>query len=172
MKLSLTPFEIEVLDMFVPTHAFDDLNSLGIAMYGYLEKEKPELLKRAIINADSDFQPFAVQTSKNIAQFLTENEFHVSRDGVGYILTEKGRHLKLQGSLEKYMEWERVHGAKLLADMHTIQQRGYLDSDQPTPAELKPTAIDPEKRSNIIYYILIIVAIVVFCLIGKYHKFD
>ncbi len=170
--MTLTSFETEVLDKFIPTHAFNDFNSLNVAMFEYLEKEKMMLLEHGIVATDGDFHPFAVQTTKNITGFLAANEFHVSRAGVGFILTEKGKHLKLQGSLAHYIEWEKVHGAKLLEDMHTIQKRGYLDSDQPTPADLRPPTLDEEKKRNIWVYILIIVAIIVFCYIGKYHKFN
>jgi len=60
----------------------------------------------------------------------------------------------------------------LLNEMHTIERTGYLDREQPTPAELHPHKISEERKSYLVYYLLIIVALAAFYFIGKYHKFN
>ena len=172
MNITLTGFEIDVLDKFIPTHAFDELGGLKVAIHDYLQAEKQHFIDSGAIGADQDYQSVSARTVWNISQFLLKNEFHVGREGGKFVITEKGKHLKMQGSVGKYATWDKEHSAKLIADIRTIQQKGYLESEQLTPAELKPQAMDEEKKSNLVYYILIIIAIIVFCFIGKYHKFD
>ena len=172
MTNTLTGFETQVLDRFIPTGTFDELGGLKIAIYDYLQTERQHFIDSGAIAADQDYQSLSTRTERNLSQFLLKNEFHIGREGGKFVITEKGKHLKALGSVERYTVWEKEHKAKLIDDMRTIQKKGYLESDQLTPAQLKPPAIDDERKSNLLYYILIIVAILVFCFIGKYHKFD
>ncbi len=172
MNNTLTRLEIEVLDRFIPTHYFDELNGLKVAIHEYLQTEKQHFIETAAVTAEQDYQSLSARTVLDISQFLLKNEFHVGREGGKFVITEKGKHLKTVGSLSEYALWEKEHKAKLISDIRTIQQKGYLESTQPTHAELSHHPMDEERKSNLVYYILIIIAIIVFCIIGKYHKFD
>ena len=172
MNNTLTSFETEVLDPFIPTHYFDELSGLKVAINEYLQTEKQHLIDGGAVTAEQDYQSLSTRTVWDISQFLLKNEFHVGREGGKFVITEKGKHLKTIGSIDKYAVWEKEHNAKLISDIRTIQQKGYLESGQPTPAELSHHPMDEERKGNMVYYVLIIIAIIVFCIIGKYHKFD
>ena len=45
-------------------------------------------------------------------------------------MTEKGKILRRQGSLEKYDEWQKETRAKNKVIIRTIETRGYLDQDE------------------------------------------
>ena len=170
MQVILSGFETDILNKFVHTDTFSELNDLQEALYDNLNADKDAIIASGVTNG-MDFNLFASQTVDRIIQFLLGHEFYHSREGGVYFLTEKGKHLKAQGSLQKYQVWEKERDNILIEEMHTIQKKGYLEREQPLPAELTPQRVDEEKKSNFLYYILIIVAIIVACAIGKYHKF-
>ena len=172
MNNTLTGFEIEVLDRFIPTQTFDELSGLKLAIHEYLQREKQHFIDNGSIGADQDYQSLSTRTVWNISQFLLKNEFHIAREGGKFVITEKGKHLKAVGSVGQYAVWEKEHNARLISDIRAIQQKGYVESNQPTPAEIAHHPMDEEKKSNLLYYVLIIIAIIVFCIVGKYHKFD
>ena len=171
MQLSLSGFETDLLDKFIHTQTFDELTDLQMALNETLNGEKDRLITEGVTN-DTDFNSFVDRTTENITQYLVDHEFFHPREGGVYFLTDKGKHLKAQGSMNKYEEWEKIRDKQLVEDIHAIQTKGYLDREQPTPAELAPPPVDNEKKSYLIYYILIIVALIAFYLVGKYHKFN
>jgi hypothetical protein len=119
------------------------------------------------LSTDHDFQSFQNKTVFDITQFLKHNEFFAEREGRVFFLTEKGEQLKRQGSLQKYLEWEMGREAQLMADLHTIEARGYLDKDQTFRPETKP--VDKEYNYKILWYILILGAIFLLWWYGKSH---
>ena len=168
---SLSRFETDLLNKYIHTQTFDELSDLQVAMNESMIDQK----ERLIGNGETDepgFDRFVSRTIDNISNFLINNEFFHAREGGVYFLTEKGKHLKAQETLHNYVEWEKVRDQQLINDMHAIQSKGYLNREQPTHADLAPPVVDQEKKSNWIYYILIIVAIIAFYLIGRYHKFS
>ena len=170
MQISLTPFETDLLNTFVHTQTFSELTDLQMALNGSLNEQKEHLILSGKTTG-TDFNSFVTHTTSDITNFLVDHEFFHAREGGVYFLTGKGKHLKLQGSLQKYLDWEKVRDQELVDEMHTIQSKGYLEREQPTHAELAPVPVDEERKSNLVYYILIVVALIAFYLIGKYHKF-
>ena len=171
MTVTLIDFEIEVLNRFVPTQTLGDMHALKAAMHSYIREHKDEIIK-AGRNSEAEFDTFTNRTVDNIASFLLHNVFFHDRDGQVFILTEKGRHLREQGSLQKYLAWEEERNIVLINEMHLIEKTGYLKREQPTKAELREHPVSEERKSYLVYYVLIIVALAAFYFIGKYHKFN
>ena len=169
MQISLSGFEIDLLNKYVHTQTFIELSDLQIAMNEYLNDEKDNLISSGQ-TTETGFNTFVTTTTRNISRFLMDHEFFHAREGGVYFLTEKGKHLHAQGSLQKYLDWEKVRDQELLDDMHTIQSKGYLDREQPKPAELAPEPVDAERKSNLLYYIIIVAVLVGLYFYGKYHK--
>ena len=171
MNVTLTDFEISVLDKFIWTQTYENLNSLKVAMRNYIREQKDNIISSGK-TTEPLFESFTNTSVDHIARFLLENDFFHDRDGQVFILTEKGTHLRQQGSLEKYIAWEKERNAVLIEEMHTIEKVGYLDREQPTATELAAQRMSNERKSYLVYYVLIIVALAAFYLIGKYHKFN
>jgi len=171
MDISLSSFETDLLNRYIHTQTFDELSDLQVAMNEYLNDQKDSLIGDGDTN-DPGFHSFVSRTIGNISDFLIKNQFFHAREGGVYFLTEKGKHLKAQGTLHDYVDWEKVRDKQLIDEMHTIQSKGYLDRDQPTHSNLTSRTVDNERKSNWVYYLLIIAALIAFYLIGKYHKFS
>ena len=168
MEISLSRFETDLLNKYIHTQTFDELSDLQVTMNESLNAQK----ERLIGDGETDevaFNSFASRTIANITDFLVSNQFYHAREGGVYFLTDKGKHLKAQRTLHDYVEWEKIRDKELVDEMHVIQSKGYLDREQPKHADLAPPLIDNEKKSNWIYYLLIILAIVAFYLIGKHR---
>ena len=169
MLVSLTPFETDLLNKFVHTQTFDELSDLQMAMNEQLNEDKQTLISNGQTN-EADFNSFVTHTTGHITEFLVGHEFYHAREGDVYFLTEKGKHLKARGSFQKYLDWEKVRDQELLDEMHTIQSKGYLEREQPTPAELAPPPIDEERKSNLVYYIIILVLLFILYLVGRNYQ--
>ena len=171
MDISLSRFEIDLPNKYIHTQTFDELSDLQVAMNESMNDQK----ERLVGDGETDepgLDRFVSHTIGNISDFLINNEFFHAREGGVYFLTEKGKHLKAQGTLHNYVEWEKARDQQLIDEMHTIQSKGYLNREQPTHADLAPPVVDNEKKRNWIYYLLIVAALIAFYLIGKYHKFS
>ena len=148
------------------TQSFVDYTILENGLRNLITAERETVIAQGTTN-DHDFQSFQNTTVLHITQFLKHNEFFAEREGRVFFLTEKGKQLKQQGSLQKYLEWEMGREAQLMADLHTIETRGYLDKDQTFRPEAKP--VDKEYNYKILWYILILGAIFLLWMYGKSH---
>jgi hypothetical protein len=133
MEIPLSSFEIEVLNRVIPTQTFSDPARLKFALLDIVEEDKAHLIRSGIVN-EQEFKFLKIQTAKNIVQFLRSQEFFYEREGGVFFLTEKVKHLRQQGTLQKYYEWELSDRGENARILHEIETRGYLNKDQ-DPAE-------------------------------------
>ncbi len=171
MKIPLTDFEIVILNKVVHTHTFGEFNSLRVLLHDLVAEGKEGLISSGQVS-ERDFPLLQTQVVNNILQFLLRNEFFAMREGEVYFLTERGMNLQMQGSIEKYADWEIIREDKLIKDLHTIEERGYLDEDQTFKKEhvVQPVVVEEQKRKYFGYYILIIIVLIVLAALGKSHK--
>jgi len=155
-KIPLSDFEIEMLNKLMHRQAFVDYTILENDLRNLISEQRDAVIGNGT-TSEQDFQSFQNKTVLDITQFLKHNEFFAQREGRVFFLTEKGNQLKQQGSIQKYLEWEMGREAQLIADLHTIEARGYLDKDQTFRPETKPA--DKEYNYRILWYILILAAI-------------
>ncbi len=129
MEIPLTGFEAEILNKAIPTQTLSKPEHLQLELIGIADNEKSNLMKSEQIN-EQDFNKLKIQAVKNIIQFLVSNGFFYVNDSGAFFITEKLRHLRQQGSIQKYFEWE-IQAQKNAAEiLHTIETRGYLNEDQ------------------------------------------
>ncbi len=171
MTVTLTDFEIDLLNRYIPMQTFNDLGAMRVTMRNQMRECKNEIIS-AGETTEAEFETFTNRSVDHIDKFLMQYGFFHDRDGQVFALTEKGKHLKQQGTVQKYVAWEKDRNAVLIDEMHTIEKQGYLKREQPTPAELGTHHMSQERKSHLIYYVLIIIAIAAFFFIGKYHKFN
>lgn len=169
MQISLSGFEIDLLNKYIHTQTFSELTDLQIILNESLNEQREQLIRSGQTN-ENDFNSFVTHTTGNITNFLVTHGFFHDRDGGVFFLTERGKHLRAQGSLQKYLDWEKERDQELVDEMHTIQSKGYLEREQPTHADLAPPLIDEEKKSNLVYYILILVLLALLYMVGRYYK--
>jgi hypothetical protein len=129
MEIPLSHFEIEVLNKVIPTQTLSNPEHLQFALRDLVEAEREEIITRGIAG-QYEFKVLQTQTAKNIFQFLRANEFFYEGAGGVFFLTEKIKHLRQQGTIEKYSEWEASDMKKNETVLHTIETRGYLNRDQ------------------------------------------
>jgi hypothetical protein len=164
IQILLSDFEIEILNKLMRTDAFADHSNYEKCLRNLISDQK-EIAIRNGNTTEQDFQSFKSKTVFDISQFLNHNDFFTNREGRAFSLTEKGKQLKQQGSLQKYLEWEMAREAQLIADLHTIETRGYLDKDQTFSQEAKP--VDKKYKNRILLYILLLAAIILLWIYGK-----
>jgi len=173
MHILLTDFETGILNEVIHTHTFGEFHNLENLLHDRVAEKKPSAISNGLAT-EQTFQTFENVTVSNVLQFLLRNEFFAKREGEVFFLTEKGGFLQQQGNLERYIDWEAAREEKILRDLHTIQERGYLDEDQTFKKEHHPVvdAVVPEeqKRKYFGYYLLIIVVLIVLAALGKSHK--
>ncbi|MCW3122896.1 MAG: hypothetical protein JWQ38_2388 [Flavipsychrobacter sp.] len=137
MEIPLTSFEIEVLNQIIPTNKLDHPQTLQFAIHTLIGDHKEHLMQSGNLS-DTDFRELQDQTGRHIFQFLKTHDFFHEREGGAMVVNEKMRHLREQGTIENYHEWETADVRRKAEDMRIIQERGYLDRDQ-NPAEHKDT---------------------------------
>jgi hypothetical protein len=133
MEIGLSPFEIEILNRFIPTQTFSNPAGITMAVRNLLVENREVLRNQGV--TDQDFGTLLAKTGHNIFTFLRTNEFYYERDGGIYYITEKGKQLHKQGSFEKYMEWREQVRAKNIREMQAIQEKGYVPENQPKEVE-------------------------------------
>jgi predicted transcriptional regulator len=129
MGAPLTVFETDMLNKIIPTQTFGTPYNLKMAIRNLVVAEKENLKAKENIT-DQDFNVLISNTGANIFQFLRDNEFYYEREGSVFYLTEKGKHLRTQGSLGKYIEWREQQRIKNAAEMKQIENNGYLAEKQ------------------------------------------
>ena len=162
--MQLSPDELEVLNKVIPTVAFADHKRMEEAIRDVITENNANAAENVKKN-DMELKHIQTEYLKNINKFLLDEAFYAEREGSVFFMTEKGRHLKQQRSLQKYYEWKEERGVGLRKDLYTIRTRGYLDQDE----------IIRNRKSTIIYKIRtfvlypVIVIIILLLLIGVAH---
>jgi predicted transcriptional regulator len=139
MSAALSNFETEVLNKLIPTQTFGNPSDLKKAIRNILDQNREVLRTQGV--TDLDFKLLQAQTGQNIFEFLRSREFYFEREGGVFYLTDKGKQLRAQGSLEKYMEWREQLRIKNMHEMSAIREKGYIEN---TPAAGKEP--EPKKK--------------------------
>jgi len=164
-NIQLAPGELEVLNKIVPTVSFSDHKRLMEAIRDAVTERNDNAPAIAKKN-DMELKLEQTDYTKNIHIFLLNEAFYAEREGFVYFLTEKGKHLKQQGSLQNYYDWKEKRGVGLRKDLNTIRERGYLDQDEIVRNRRKETIY---KIKKFVLYPLIGI-IVLMLLVGVAHK--
>ena len=128
-NIPLTALEIEILNKVIPTQTLSNPGSLPLVLRNLIEDQKERLISEGIVS-EADFKQVQTQAAKNIFHFLRENEFYFEREGGVFYLTDKGKQLQKQRTIQAYVDWVEKRGAIKIAELHTIAQQGYLEKDQ------------------------------------------
>ncbi len=129
MSVVLTEFERALLNRVIPTYTLNDSKGVQIALRNFIGDEREQIMAEQGID-ERAFRALQSQTVKNIIDYLKANDYIAEREGGVTFLTEKGKILRRQGSLEKYDEWQKETRAKNKVIIRTIETRGYLDQDE------------------------------------------
>jgi hypothetical protein len=129
MSVVLTDFERALLNRVIPTYTLNDSKGVQIALRNFIGDEREQIMTDQGID-ERAFRALQSQTVKNIIDYLKANDYIAEREGGVTFLTEKGKILRKQGSLEKYDEWQKETRAKNKVIIRTIETRGYLDQDE------------------------------------------
>ncbi len=129
MSVVLTDFERALLNRVIPTYTLNDSKGVQIALRNFIGDEREQIMADHGID-ERAFRALQSQTVKNIIDYLKANDYIAEREGGVTFLTEKGKILRKQGSLEKYDEWQKETRAKNKVIIRTIETRGYLDQDE------------------------------------------
>jgi hypothetical protein len=129
MSVVLTDFERALLNRVIPTYTLNDSKGVQIALRNFIGDEREQIMTNQGID-ERAFRALQSQTVKNIIDYLKANDYIAEREGGVTFLTEKGKILRKQGSLEKYDEWQKETRAKNKVIIRTIETRGYLDQDE------------------------------------------
>ena len=129
MSVVLTDFERALLNRVIPTYTLNDSKGVQIALRNFIGDEREQIMAEQGID-ERAFRALQSQTVKNIIDYLKANDYIAEREGGVTFLTEKGKILRRQGSLEKYDEWQKETRAKNKVMIRTIETRGYLDQDE------------------------------------------
>lgn len=129
MSVVLTDFERALLNRVIPTYTLNDSKGVQIALRNFIGDEREQIMADQSID-ERAFRALQSQTVKNIIDYLKANDYIAEREGGVTFLTEKGKILRRQGSLEKYDEWQKETRAKNKVIIRTIETRGYLDQDE------------------------------------------
>ncbi len=175
MTIPLTDFEVDILNRVIHTHTFGEYHDLTIALHDLVGEERANVVGQGMVSEDH-FKAFQAQSVQNILKFLQHNEFIGEREGEVHFLTHRGEDLRQQGTLQKYLDWEAGRESTLIGDLHTIEEKGYLEKDQvAVREEVKHLKQEMERKaytSYMPYYILILVVIALLVWIGRSHIFN
>ena len=111
-----------------------------------------------------------MQSVKNIFQYLIDYEFVGVREGGVSFLTEQGKNLRRQGSLQKYAEWQKETRAKNKTVIHTIETRGYLDQDE--IVRNRRALIFKRIKKFVVYPVLLLILLLFLVLGAHKYKLD
>jgi len=166
MPVLLTTFETELLNRIIPTQTLSYSKSTQISLRNFIADDKEQIMAAQNIS-EAEFKALQVQSVKNIFTFLREQDFVGERDGGVNFLTEKGKNLRKQGSIEQYEVWRRQVRAENKVIMNTIETRGYLDQDEVN--RNRRSVLMQRVRKFVLYPI--IAAIVILFLLVAAHKY-
>lgn len=166
MPTQLNDFELKLLDRIIPTQTLSDTKSAQVAIRNFIAEDKEAIMAERGIG-ETDFRTLQMQSVKNIFLYLKEKEFIGERDGGVTFLTEKGKNLRKQGSLEKYEVWRKQVRAENKVILHTIETRGYLDQDE---INRNRRAIIIQRIKKFVLYPLLLLILLAFLVVGA-HKY-
>jgi hypothetical protein len=166
MQHNLNEQGAKLLDGFLTSTLLNEAKSIKIALRNFISERKDSISGELGLN-ERDFRAFHAQTTDNILNFLLENEFLSEREGGVLFITEKGKNLRKQGSLEKYAVWQKDTRAKNKVVIHTIETRGYLDQDE--IVRNRRALIMKRIKKFVVYPLLLILLLVV--LVAGAHKY-
>lgn len=166
MKTELNDFEKALLDRIIPTQTFSDTKGVQIALRNFIGDDKDKIMAEQALD-ERAFRSLQSQSVKNIIQYLIDYEFFGVREGGVNFLTEKGKILRRQGSLEKYATWQKETRAKNKVVIHTIETRGYLDQDE---IVRNRRALMYKRIKKFVVYPILLLILLVFLIIGA-HKY-
>jgi hypothetical protein len=164
MAAPLNNFETEVLNKILPTGTFANPPALQVALRTIINEMKEHLLSTGI--SEQEYNKLAVQTPKIIFQFLRDNEFYYEREGGVFYITEKGKQLRAQGTLEKYIAWREQQHLELKSEMKENEERGYTDKALKEKNEMKLQ----EKKKRSLVPVFILLAIIVILIVAHFLK--
>ena len=165
MAIQLNEFETKLLNRIIPTQTLSDAKSTQIALRNFIADDKDNIIAEKNIS-EADFRALQTQSVKNIFQFLKEKDFIGEREGGVNFLTEKGKHLRKQGSLEKYEVWRQQVRAENKVIINTIETRGYLDQDE---INRNRRAIIIQRIKKFVLYPLLLIILLAFLVVGAHH---
>lgn len=165
MSIVLTPYEHTLLNKMIPTQTFSDSAALRAAFYNITEESKEALMADGTATADG-FERFKEETANNIFKFLKQNQFYAERQGGVLFITEKGKNLRRQKSLEGYQQWQSVEGDKNKVILKTIETRGYLDQD---PVVRNRTIFEQIKRYVLLPLLLVAIIVAAYYVARHFH---
>lgn len=166
MKTELNDFEKGLLDRIIPTQTFSDTKGVQIALRNFIGDDKEKIMAEQG-HDERAFRALQSQSVKNILQYLIDYEFVGVREGGVNFLTEKGKNLRRQGSLQKYADWQLETRAKNKVIIHTIETRGYLDQDE--IVRNRRALMFKRIRKFVVYPVLLL--ILLFFLIVGAHRY-
>ena len=165
MPTQLNDFELKLLDRIIPTQTLSDAKSTQIAIRNFIAEDKENIIAERGIS-EAEFRTLQMQSVKTIFLFLREKEFVGERDGGVNFLTEKGKHLRKQGSLEKYEEWRKQVKSENKVILHTIETRGYLDQDE---INRNRRGVMIQRIKKFVLYPLLLIMLLVLLAVGAHH---
>jgi len=165
MKTQLNDFEKGLLNRIIPTQTLSDSKGIQIALRNFIGDEREQIMSEQGLD-ERAFRTIQSQAVKNIFQYLKDYEYIGEREGGINFLTEKGKNLRRQGSLEKYDEWQKETRAKNKVIINTIETRGYLDQDE--IIRNRRMLIFKRLKKFILYPILLLI-LFLFLLLGAHH---
>lgn len=165
MKTELNDFEKRLLDRIIPTQTLSDSKGIQIALRNFIGDEREQLMADQKID-ERGFRELQSRSVKNIFQFLKDYEFIGEREGGVNFLTEKGKNLRRQGTLEKYIAWQSETRAKNKIIINTIETRGYLDQDEIIRNRRK---LLYKRIKKFVLYPILLLILLVFLLAGAHH---
>ena len=112
MQHNLTEHEVTLLNGFLTSTLLNEAKSIPFALRNFISERKDSLSTELGLN-ERDFRSFHAQSAENIMRFLLDNEFLSEREGNVIFITEKGKNLRRQGSLQNYETWQKETRAKI-----------------------------------------------------------
>ncbi len=164
-KTQLTDFEKSLLNKIIPTRTLSDSRGAQIALRNFIGEEKENIMSQNPMD-ESTFRSLQTHTVKTIFQYLIDHDFMGEREGGVTFLTEKGKHLRKQGSLEQYEIWRNEERSKNKVIISTIETRGYLDQDE---VDRTKRQIFMQKLKRFIVYPLLVLSLLFIALIALHH---
>jgi len=165
MKNNLNETEVRLLEQILTGGSLNESKSIQIAIRNHISDKKDALMEELSMN-EAEFRSFHIKTINNIFQFLKDNEFIAEREGGVFFITERGKNLRRQGTLEKYAAWQQETRQKNKVVIHTIETRGYLDQDE---IIRNKRALVLKRIKKFVVYPLLILILLFFLLLGAHH---
>jgi hypothetical protein len=165
--MQLTEFEYIILDKIIPTQTLGEPLTIKTVIRRLIEDQRENLVSNGEVN-DSGFKAFQSKTTENIWGFLHKNEFLGEREGGVFFLTEKGKQLRQQKSLQNYIDWREEQRVVNADVMRRTREQGFLEEKQ-TSVKVEQV----ERKSNRVGIIIasVIILVVIAVLLHKYGIF-